>query len=207
MGALPATRAHTAGRRQQRRRQQRDAAASGEPVLPHQAALGGAACAAVPGRRSAHRHSPLAVHHCVTPPHSPPPPLPPRPIRPPSPHARTSQGALNNDLAKKLNTRNEFDAAISETEGACESAAAVAQRARRGEQRRASDRRCAASRGRSVPRRNAHAPTVPSPRASLPLVSLALAPPADMKILESSQTLLSVLKRESTLLTKKKGNV
>jgi Sjoegren syndrome nuclear autoantigen 1 len=56
-------------------------------------------------------------------------------------------GQLNNDLAKKLNTRNEFDAAISETEGAY------------------------------------------------------------MKILESSQTLLSVLKRESTLLTKKKGSV
>ena len=28
-------------------------------------------------------------------------------------------GQLNNDLAKKINTRNEFDAAISETEGAC----------------------------------------------------------------------------------------
>jgi len=53
-------------------------------------------------------------------------------------------GQLNNDLAKKINTRNEFDAAISETEGAY------------------------------------------------------------MKILESSQTLLSVLKRESVNLTKRK---
>lgn len=91
-------------------------------------------------------------------------------------------GSLNADLAKKIHTRNEFDAAISETEGAYMKVSTDA-----------------------LPALQLLGPAGALVFSSLCWISsppLLLGP---LQIMESSQTLLSVLKREQASLTKRRG--
>lgn len=91
-------------------------------------------------------------------------------------------GSLNADLAKKIHTRNEFDAAISETEGAYMKVSTDA-----------------------LPALQLLRPAgalIFSCLCLLFSLPLLLGP---LQIMESSQTLLSVLKREQASLTKRRG--
>ena len=125
-------------------------------------------------------------------------PLPPFPVPSPSPPhllPRAQEltllterlGRLNEDLTRKLTARNEYDAVIGETE-----AAYMKVRRRPGG-------------GGAAHRDGAHSPesvhllALPPPprRTSRPLLH------PDSQILESSQTLLSVLKREAVSLSKR----
>lgn len=87
---------------------------------------------------------------------------------------------LNEDLARKMQARNEFDATIQETEAAYMKV------------RRAPPRKHCMCAGLS------RAARLTNPRLCGCLACLAL-----LQILESSQTLLAVLKRESASLTKR----
>lgn len=96
-------------------------------------------------------------------------------------------GTLNSDLAKKIHTRNEFDAAISETEGAYMK---VSNRCARGRAR---------GRALATPQLKTRLITC------LCLLASSLHVLPSLQIMESSQTLLSVLKREQASLTKRRG--
>jgi len=86
-------------------------------------------------------------------------------------------GRLNEDLTRKLTARNEYDAVIGETEAAY-------MKVRRRRRRRRRIAQCA------------HLASSTTPHLSPP-------PTSDSQILESSQTLLSVLKREAVSLSKR----
>jgi hypothetical protein len=115
---------------------------------------------------------------------------------PPHPLPRTQEltllterlGRLNEDLTRKLTARNEYDAVIGETE-----AAYMKVRRRAGG-------------GGAAHRDGAHRPNLcTSSRFYYRFIALPAPPPPppDSQILESSQTLLSVLKREAVSLSKR----
>ena len=128
---------------------------------------------------------------------------------------------INDNLARKISSRNEYDKTIQETEAAYSKVrraprllAAGAGPGESGSGRHGSswqeggDTRTRVARGRA-PRNVGYKKSPGSPRLRIPRVPRGLpsshraCPPSCVQIMESSQTLLHVLKREQTNLTKK----
>ena len=118
---------------------------------------------------------------------------------------------INDNLARKITSRNEYDKTIQETEAAYSKVSRCRRSAHR-DRRRSAERCCTLTRhGRFS---HAYREIAPPPNLLAPSVAHALMHPIVTpacallripQIMESSQTLLHVLKRESVNLTKKKA--